>query len=69
MNKPCSIIGGMIVSLCLLIRCRFRTGKGSYLNWRKETAFGKDGEFPEYTSKNRRKSIRRWASWAWKHRE
>ncbi len=68
MYKPCTIIGGLLVSLGLLIRCKFRTGAGSYLNWRKETAFGKGGEFPEFTTQQRRKAIREWANWAWESR-
>ncbi|MBC8202851.1 MAG: hypothetical protein H8E91_03390 [Planctomycetes bacterium] len=49
---------------CLLVRCKFKTGKGSYLQWRKETAFGKDGEF-DVSSSAKRRSMWAWARWAW----
>ena len=61
-------LGGYWVSILLLIRCRFRTGKGSYLAWRNETAFGKDGQYPEFTKRQRRATIRHWARWAWRNR-
>ncbi len=55
--------------MTLLIRCRCKTGKGSYLAWRKETAFGKDGEFPQCTPAFRRKEMLHWATWAWRFRK
>jgi hypothetical protein len=63
------MIGGHWVSLALLIRCKCKTGKGSYLAWRNETAFGKDGQFPNLTRKQRRHSIRAWSRWAWHSRK
>jgi len=68
MRLFCNTIGGYWVSLSLLIRCKFKTGKGSYLAWRQETAFGKEGQFPEFTAKHRRRSIRSWSRWAWQNR-
>ncbi|MBC8200872.1 MAG: hypothetical protein H8E86_02405 [Planctomycetes bacterium] len=66
MRAFCDTIGGLWVSILLLLRCRCKTGKGSYLAWRKETAFGKDGEFSSLSSKQRRSEVRAWASWAWR---
>ncbi|MBT4583505.1 MAG: hypothetical protein HOC93_00300 [Phycisphaerae bacterium] len=37
---------------------------GSYLNWRKETAFGKEDQF-SVSSTQKRRSIWSWARWAW----
>ena len=68
MSRLCDELGGYWVSLSLLVRCRFKTGKGSYLAWRKETAFGKEGQFPNVTKKQRGKSIREWSRWAWRSR-
>ena len=62
------MIGGLWVSILLLVRCKFRTGPGSYLAWRKETAFGKDGHFTTLTKKQKRESIRGWSRWAWRSR-
>jgi len=61
-------IGGLWVSFSLFIRCKGRTGKGSYLAWRQETAFGKQGQFPEVSKKQKRSSIREWSRWAWSQR-
>ena len=58
-------LGGLWVSLLLLVRCKFRTGTGSYLAWRRETAFGKKGEFQHVTRLQKRRAIRAWATWAW----
>ena len=58
-------LGGLWVSLSLLVRCKFRTGDGSYLKWRNETAFGSKGTFPTVTTSTKRKAIREWAAWAW----
>ncbi|MBC8310269.1 MAG: hypothetical protein H8E83_07140 [Planctomycetes bacterium] len=69
MSKLCNTIGGLWVSVSLLVRCKFKTGSGSYLAWRKETAFGKDGQFPNLTKQQRRKSIRSWSRWAWQSRQ
>ncbi|HIA71894.1 MAG TPA: hypothetical protein EYO01_04250 [Phycisphaerales bacterium] len=69
MRSFCNTLGGVWVSIKLLIRCRCKTGKGSYLAWRKETAFGKDGEFPQCTSAFRRKEMLHWATWAWRSRK
>jgi|TARA_B100000959_G_scaffold240501_1_gene261766 hypothetical protein len=60
------MFGGLWVSLALLLRCKCKTGNGSYLAWRKETAFGKEGQFPKLTRAQRRKSIRAWARWAFR---
>lgn len=69
MDKPCDMLGGLWVSFKLLLRCKFKTGKGSYLAWRRETAFGKKGEFSTLTTKQRRTEIRRWSVWAWRSHE
>jgi hypothetical protein len=61
-------MGGLWASISLLVRCKFRTGPGSYLAWREETAFGKEGQFPHFTKKQKRESIRGWARWAWRSR-
>ena len=68
MQSLLNTVGGYWVSFSLLLACRFRMGKGSYLAWRKETAFGKDGQFPYLSTKQRRTSIQAWARWAWRNR-
>ena len=68
MQSLLNTVGGYWVSLSLLISCKCRIGSGSYLAWRNETAFGKDGQFPHFTKKQRRASIRAWARWAWQSR-
>ncbi|MDG1137743.1 MAG: hypothetical protein P8N28_05710 [Phycisphaerales bacterium] len=68
MYKVCDQLGGMWVALTLFIRCKGRTGKGSYLAWRKETAFGKDGEFTTLSKQQKRKDVRAWSRWAWRSR-
>jgi hypothetical protein len=69
MRKVTSALGGLWISARLLIRCKCKTGKGSYLAWRNETAFGKDGEFPQSTPAFRWKEIMHWAAWAWSSRK
>jgi hypothetical protein len=69
MRKVLDTVGGLWVALMLLIRCKFKMGSGSYLAWRRETAFGKDGQFPKLTKQQRRKSIRSWSRWAWMSRQ
>ncbi|HIN09567.1 MAG TPA: hypothetical protein EYM64_03205 [Phycisphaerales bacterium] len=64
-NNLTDKLGGLWVSLSLLVRCKFRTGKGSYLAWRRETAFGSKGSFPELTASKKYRSICAWATWAW----
>ena len=69
MNEPTTLtdkLGGWWVSILLLVRCKFRTGTGSYLAWRRETAFGKVGDFPQVTASQKRRAIRAWATWAWR---
>jgi hypothetical protein len=61
-------LGGAWVLLALFIRCKGKTSKGSYLAWRKETAFGKTGEFSSLTPRQQRKDVRAWARWAWRSR-
>lgn len=68
MHSLLNTIGGYWASLSLLVSCKFRTGNGSYLAWRKETAFGKEGQFPQLTKKQRRASMRAWSRWAWQSR-
>ncbi len=68
MRRLVDILGGFWVAVSLLVRCRFKTGSGSYLAWRKETAFGKEGQFTSLTKKQKRNSIRAWSRWAWRSR-
>ena len=68
-NKLGGYFGGLWVSITLLVRCAFRTGNGSYLKWRNETAFGSKGTFPTVTASTKRKAIRAWAAWAWQQRK
>jgi hypothetical protein len=69
MRKVYNALGGLWVSFVLIIRCRGKLGAGSYLAWRKETAFGKKGQFPALTSKQRRAEMLRWSIWAWRSRK
>lgn len=68
MKRLVENVGGCWVAVSLLVRCRFKRGKGSYLAWRKETAFGKDGQFSSLSKKQKRDSIRAWCRWAWRNR-
>lgn len=68
MRKRIEIFGGAWVLCCLLVRCKFRTRQGSYLHWRNETAFGKDGQF-DIAPSERRRSVWSWARWAWSIRQ
>ena len=57
--------GGLVMALKLLMTCKGRQSKGSYLAWRKETAFGKDGEF-SLSKGEQRRAISDWSVWAYR---
>ena len=65
MKKCRDLIGGVWVALSLYVQCSFKTSKGSYIAWRKETAFGKTGQFPQVSNAMKRKAMWSWAVWAW----
>ena len=66
MRSPIDIFGGTWVFMKLFIQCKGRMGSGSYLRWRRETAFGKKSQFPSMTLAKRWRAMLDWAIWAWK---
>ncbi len=63
MGRLCEQFGGFLMAIKLYVTCKGKQSKGSYLSWRKETAFGKDGEF-SLSNDQRRKAMRDWSVWA-----
>ena len=60
------MLGGCFHSIKLFIQCKGRQSKGSYLAWRKETAFGKDGEFSTISKREQLRVMLAWSVWAYR---
>ena len=60
------ILGGCLHSINLFIQCKGCQSKGSYLAWRKETAFGKDDEFTTVSKKEKLRAMLAWSVWAYR---
>lgn len=65
MRRLLDMLGGCLHSIKLFIQCRGRQSKGSYLAWRKETAFGKDGQFATVSKKEQLRAMLSWSVWAY----